>query len=156
MNIMKYIDKILVLLFFTIGFTSCVENENFEILPKEETLAILTPGEGTVIVLDDTNLSNNALFLSWSSPDSSSEFTYVIEAAKTGTDFEAPVIMGTTQMTNFGMSVDELNTFLLDVMGLDPDLATSLDIRVSTDQEMSENISLIFTPFTVEYTELYL
>ena len=153
---MKYIDKILVLLFFTIGFTSCVENENFEILPKEETLAILTPGEGTVIVLDDTNLSNNALFLSWSSPDSSSEFTYVIEAAKTGTDFETPVIMGTTQLTNFGMSVEELNTFLLDVMGLDPDLATSLDIRVSTDQEMSENVSLIFTPFTVEYEELYL
>ena len=156
MKNMKYIDKILVLFLLTIGFTSCVKNENFEILPKEERLLIQTPGEGSVIVLNDTNLSNNALFLSWSSPDSDADFTYLIEAARTGTDFESPVIMGTSDITNFGMSVEELNTFLLEEMGIDPDLATSLDIRVSTEQEMSQNVALIFTPFTVEYTELYL
>ena len=153
---MKYIDKILVLFLFAISFTSCVENENFEISPKVEKLLILTPGEGSVIVLNDTNLSNNALFLSWSTPDSSSEFTYVVEAAETGTGFEFPVIMGTTENTNFGMSVDELNTFLLNVMEIDPDLATSLDIRVSTAENMSQDVSLIFTPYTVEYTELFL
>ena len=75
---------------------------------------IQTPGEGSVIVLNDTNLSNNALFLSWSSPDSDADFTYLIEAARTGTDFESPVIMGTSDITNFGMSVEELNTFLLE------------------------------------------
>ncbi len=153
---MKYMYKILVLFLFTIGFTSCVDNENFEILPKEETLAIMTPGEGSVIVLDDTNPTNTALFLSWSSPDSSSEHTYVIEAAATGTDFEVPVVMGTTQLTYFGMTVEELNTFLLEEMGIDPDLATSLDIRVSAGSEVSEKVSVIVTPFTVEYKELFL
>ena len=153
---MKYIDKILVLFLFAISFISCVENENFEILPKVEKLLILTPGEGSVIVLDDTNLSNNALFLSWSTPDSNSEFTYVIEAAETGSGFEVPVIMGTTQITNFGMSVEELNTFLLNEMGLDPDLASSLDIRVSTIEAVSQDVALIFTPFTVEYAELFI
>jgi hypothetical protein len=153
---MKYIYKILALLVIAAGMTSCDPNENFEILPKEESLQILTPGSGEVIVLDDTNLSNNALFLSWSSPDSNFDYTYDIEVAQTGTDFENPTLLGQTETTNFSMSVDELNSFLLDVMNLDPEDAASLDVKVLTGNETSQIISLIFTPYTLEYTEFYL
>ena len=153
---MKYIYKILALLVIAVGITSCDPNENFEILPKEESLQILTPASGEVIVLDDTNLSNNALFLSWSSPDSNSDYIYDIEVAETGTDFENPTLLGQSETTNFSMSVDELNSFLLDAMNLDPEDAASLDVKVVTGNETSQIISLIFTPYTVEYTEFYL
>ena len=153
---MKYIYKSIVLFLMITGFSACDPNENFEILPKEESLKILTPSSGEVIVLDDTNLDNNALFLSWTSPDSNAEFLYDIEVAKTGTDFESPVLMGQSETTNFSMSVGELNSFLLDVMGLKPTNASSLDVRVTTESEMSQTIALVFTAYQVEYTEFYL
>ena len=61
---MKYLNKIIVLLVFTFAFISCDENENFEILPAQESFQIVTPSNGSVIVLNDTNLNNNALFIS--------------------------------------------------------------------------------------------
>lgn len=152
---MKYLNKIIVLLVFSIAFISCDENENFEILPAQESFQIVTPSSGSVIVLNDTNLNNNALFISWEALSTASG-TFNVEAAKTGTDFATSYLMGTTEAKNFGLTVDELNDFLLDIMGLDPEVASSIDIRISSNDEVSEAISVILTPYEVEYTEFYL
>ena len=88
---MKYLNKIIVLLVFTFAFISCDENENFGILPAQESFQIVTPSSGTVIVLNDTNLDNNALFISWKTL-SGTTGTFDIEVAETGTDFEAPYL----------------------------------------------------------------
>jgi hypothetical protein len=153
---MKYIYKIFLLFLVVTGVTSCDENENFAILPAQESFKILTPSSGSVIVLDDTNLLNTALFISWQSTSGIEGATFTIEAAETGTDFGSPVVIGTTTGNNFSMTVGELNTFLLDVMGLKHEEAASVDIRVVANGEVTETISVVFTPYKVEFTEFYL
>jgi len=151
---MKYLNKIIVLLVFTFAFIACDENENFEILPAQESFQIVTPSSGTVIVLNDVNLDNNALFISWETL-SNTTGTFDVVIAETGTDFEIPYILGTTEAKNFSMSVGEINDFLLDVMEVTVEEAISLDIRVSNSDEMTQTISVVLTPFKVEYTELF-
>ncbi len=153
---MKNIYKIFVLFIFTIGLTSCDPNENFEILPAVESFQIITPTSGSVVVLDDTNLTNTALFISWSVLEGSVGSTYNIEIAETGTEFADPTLLGTSDGANFSMTVEELNTFFLDTMGIDPDKASSMDIRVINSGETTQTIAVVFTPYTVEYTELFL
>lgn len=152
---MKYLNKIIVLLVFTLALVSCDENENFEILPAQESFQIVTPSSGTVMVLNDTNLDNNALFISWKTM-SGTVGPYNIEAAETGNEFETPYLLGTTEELNFSMSVGEVNDFLLDVMGLDPEEAVSLEVRVVATAEMTAPISIVLTPYKVEYTEFNL
>ena len=153
---MKYIYKIFVLFIVVIGFGSCDDNEYFELLPKEETFKIVTPSNGSVVVLHNPNLSNTALFLSWSVPSGSEGSTYIIEIAEAGTEFETPFLLGTSEGTNFSMTVDELNTFLLDTMGLNADEANKLEIKVSSSTDVTEAITVLFTPYTVEFEELFL
>ena len=153
---MKNIYKIFILLIMVSGLSSCDDNEYFELLPKEESFEIVTPTNGSTVVLDDTNLSNTALFISWSVITGSEGSSYNIEIAEAGTDFETPFLLGTTDGTSFSMTVDELNTFLLDTMGINPDEANKLEIKVSNSSEVTEAITVLFTPFAVEYTELFL
>ena len=153
---MKYIYKIFVLFIVVIVFGSCDDNEYFELLPKEETFKIVTPSNGSVVVLHNPNLSNTALFLSWSVPSGSEGSTYIIEIAEAGTEFETPFLLGTSEGTNFSMTVDELNTFLLDTMGLNADEANKLEIKVSSSTDVTEAITVLFTPYTVEFEELFL
>ena len=152
---MKYLNKIIVLLAFSIAFISCDENENFEILQAQESFQIVTPSNGSVIVLNDANLNNSALFISWEAL-STTTGTFDVEAAKTGTDFATSYLMGTTEAKDFSLTVDELNDFLLDVMGLEPEEASSIDVRISAGEEKSQSISVIITPYEVEFTEFYL
>ncbi len=153
---MKNIYKIFMLFIIVIGFNSCDDNEYFELLPKEESFEIVTPTNGSTVVLDDTNLSNTALFISWNDPIGSGGSTYNIEIADAGTEFETPFLLGTSDGTNFSMTVDELNTFLLDTMGINPDEVNKLEIKVSNSSEVTQAITVLFTPFTVEYAEMYL
>jgi len=153
---MKNIYKIFILLIMASGLSSCNDDEYFELLPKEETFKIVTPTNGSTVVLDDTNLSNTALFISWSVITGSEGSSYNIEIAEFGTDFETPFLLGTTDGTTFSMTVDELNTFLLDTMGINPDEANKLEIKVSNSSETTQAITVLFTPFTVEFAEMYL
>jgi len=151
---MKYLNKIIVLLVLTLGFISCDENENFEILPAQESFQIVTPSSGSVIVLNDVNLDNNALFISWKTL-SNTTGTFDIEIAETGTNFEIPYLLGSTEAKNFGMSVGEINDFLLDVMEVTAEEAISLDIRVLNNGEITQTVAVVLTPYKVEYTELF-
>jgi len=153
---MKNIYKIFILFIIASGLSSCDDNEYFELLPKEESFEIVTPSNGSTVVLDDTNISNTALFISWSVISGSEGSTYNIEIAEAGTEFETPFLLGTSEGTNFSMTVDELNTFLLDTMGINPDEANKLEIKVSSSTDVTQAITVLFTPFTVEYSELFL
>ena len=152
---MKNIYKIFFFVFFALGISSCVDNENFKIVQAPDSFKIETTS-GAVIVLNDANLTNTALFLSWKSTTASAGATYTIEVAKTGTDFATPTLLGTTTTTNFSMTVGELNTFLLEVMNLNAEEATSLDIRVSTGGITTQIIQVVITPFRVEFRQFFL
>ena len=150
---MKYLNKIAILLIFTLGFIACDKNENFEIYPPANSFQIETPSSGTVMVLNNENLLNNALFLSWTDTNSTEATSYTIEVAKTGTDFAAPAVLGTSQSKNFSISVLDLNAFLIDHLGIDAGNATSLDFRVLELERSTPIIAIVLTPTEIEYNE---
>jgi len=153
---MKFIYKIVLLSLFIIGFNSCDANENFEILPPQEGITITNPVNGSTVVLDDTNTANPGLTISWSAPALVGTATsFAVEVALTGTDFAAPVIIGTTEAYFYSLSVLELNTLALDVLEIPGDEAKSIDIKISSG-EFSDTVSVILTPYKVEFTELFL
>ena len=153
---MKFIYKIVLLLLVIIGFNSCDANENFEILPPQEGITITNPVNGSTVVLDDTNTANPGLTVSWSAPTLvGTAATFTVEVALTGTDFAAPVVIGTTEGYFFSLTVLELNTLALDILEIEGDETQSIDIRISSG-EVSDKVSVILTPYKVEFTELFL
>ena len=108
---MKYLNKIIVLLVFSLAFISCDENENFEILPAQESFQIVTPSSGSVIVLNDTNLENNALFISWEATKYSNWQHLMLKLLKQELILELQYLWEQLKLNNFGITVEELNTF---------------------------------------------
>jgi len=152
---MKYLNKIILLFVFTISCISCDENENFEIAQAQEEFQITSPSNGSVIVLSDVNLENQGLFVSWESMENTAA-PFTIEAALTGTNFESSYILGTSETTNFSVSVKALNTFLIEEMQLPTAEANSIDIRVVANEQVTQTVSVVLTPTEVEYPNLFL
>jgi len=154
---MKYIYKIVLLSFIIIGITSCDENENFEILAPQGGIAINSPIDGSSIALNDTNESNPALTVSWTAATiEGTGATYTVEAALLGTEFAAPALIGETDATSISLTVKELNTLAIDVLGIEVETEAGIDIRVSSNGEVSQTISVLLTPYKVEFSEFYL
>ncbi|MDO9274099.1 MAG: SusF/SusE family outer membrane protein [Lutibacter sp.] len=154
---MKYIYKIVLLSLVIIGFNSCDANENFEILPPQEGITINNPVNGSTLVLDDTNTANPGLTISWSAPAlAGTAATYNVEVALTGTDFAAPVLIGTTEANFLNLTVVELNTLAIDVLGISGDESEGIDIKISSGEVISEKVTITLTPYKVEFTELFL
>ncbi|NEW79810.1 MAG: SusF/SusE family outer membrane protein [Gelidibacter sp.] len=154
---MKYIYKIVLLSLVIIGFNSCDANENFEILPPQEGITINNPVNGSTVVLDDTNTANPGLTVSWSAPTLvGTAATYMVEVALTGTDFAAPVLIGTTDAYVINLTVEELNTLAIDVLEIPGETTAGIDIRISSGEIVSNKVSVILTPYKVEFTELFL
>lgn len=153
---MKFIYKIVLLSLVIIGFNSCDANENFEILPPQEGITIDNPVNGSTVVLDDTNTSNPGLTVSWSAPTLiGTAASFKVEVALTGTDFAAPVVIGTTDAYFYSLSVLELNTLALEVLEIPGDEAKSIDIKISSG-EFSDMVSVVLTPYEIEFRQLFL
>jgi hypothetical protein len=153
---MKFIYKIVLLSLVIIGFNSCDANENFEILPPQEGITITNPVNGSTVVLDDTNTANPGLTISWAAPTLvGTAATFKVEVALTGTDFATPIEIGTTEAYFFSLTVLELNTMALDLLEIEGDDTQSIDIRISSG-EFSDKVSVVLTPYKVEFTELFL
>ncbi|MBE0424842.1 MAG: SusF/SusE family outer membrane protein [Lutibacter sp.] len=152
---MKFIYKIVLLSLVIIGFNSCDANENFEILPPQEGITINNPVNGSTVVLDDTNTANPGLTISWSAPTLvGTAAAFTVEVSLTGSD-AAPIVIGTTEAYVFNLSVVELNTLAIEILEMPGDEAKSIDIKISSG-EFSDMVSVILTPYKVEFTELFL
>lgn len=153
---MKYLYKIVLFSLIIIGFNSCDENENFEIQPPQGGIAINSPIDGSSIALIDTNEDNPGLTVSWTATTiEGTGVTYTVEVALIGTDFEVPFVIGTTEATSIHLTVEELNTLALDVLEIEAETEEGIDIRVYTGSEVSPKISVLLTPYKVEFTEFY-
>ncbi|MAX71460.1 MAG: hypothetical protein CMC76_10230 [Flavobacteriaceae bacterium] len=106
---MKNIIKFLPLLL--IALVSCEDTEEFEFLPTEESFEIISPTDGSSLILDETNGQNNALTIVWSDNVSSSE-NYVIDMS-TDEAFTSPINIGSTTANSYSFTVEDLNTYLL-------------------------------------------
>ncbi|MDV7188554.1 SusE domain-containing protein [Lutibacter sp. TH_r2] len=141
---MKYLNKIIILLAITFGFISCDKNENFEILPAQESFQIVAPSSGSVLVLNDENPANIALFLSWETLSGASG-PYTVEMDLEDT-FSSSITLGSSDEKSFSLTVEEFNQFLLDA-GIKVFAEMPIYIRVSSSTETTEYISLVVTTF---------
>jgi len=141
---MKYLNKIIVLLVFTLVLASCDKNENFEILPAQESFQIVTPSSGTVMVLNGTNLDNNALFLSWESFNASTG-PFSIEMATEETFIE-PILLGNSDENSFSLTVKEFNNVLLNA-GIKAFAEMPIYIRILETENITNYVNLVVTTF---------
>ena len=141
---MKYLNKIIVLLVFTLALASCDKNENFEILPAQESFQIVTPSTGTVIVLNLENPDNNALFLSWESLNNATG-PFSIEMATEET-FIGPILLGNSDKNSFSLTVGEFNSILLNA-GIKAFAEMPIYIRILETENITNYVNLVVTTF---------
>ena len=152
---MKNLYKIIVSLIVIVGVFSCEEDDNFKLVEAEGSFLIEVPSSGSSIVLDRTNPSNQALTVTWEDTQNTGG-SYTIEIAKAATDFAESFTAGTTDSVDFTLSVEELNTFLVNTVRIPQAEQSGLDLRVvASNGEVSNTVSLIITPFVIEVTELF-
>lgn len=152
------------LLFVSVMTTSCSDDDNKTIAADTAAPVLISPQDGTAVVLDADLQSNPALTLVWNHGDYAvpTEITYSIEMAVAGTDFATVISAGTTSNRVFTMTVAELNGKALEA-GLAPFEVGSLDVRIAaslgTNNAMpmtSNSIKIDVTPYTTDSPKLYL
>ncbi|MDP3312462.1 SusF/SusE family outer membrane protein [Lutibacter sp.] len=154
---MKYIYKLVLLSLVIVGFVSCDANENFEILDPIEGITINSPIDGSSIALNSTNKANPGLTVSWTSPTlEGTGVNYNVVVALTGTDFASPVTIGTTNKTSISLTVVQLNTLAIDLLKIPGDTEAGIEIRVVSGEVISNKVSVLLTPFKVEYVKFFL
>lgn len=150
------------LLFFSI--MSCSDDDNKTIATGMAAPVLISPEDGTSIVLDPDLQENPALTLVWNHGDYDvpTEITYNIEMAVADTDFETVIMAGTTTNRVLTLTVADLNGIALEA-GLAPYEEGSLDVRIAaslgTNNAMpmnSNSIKVNITPYTTESPKLYI
>jgi len=143
---------------------SCSDDDNKTIATDTAAPVLISPQDGTAIVLDPDLQANPALTLVWNHGDYAvpTEITYKIELAVAGTDFATVIDAGTTSNRVFTMTVAELNVKALEA-GLTPYEEGSLDVRINASlgansamPMISNSIKINITPYTTESPKLYL
>ncbi len=152
---MKNLYKIIISLLVVIVAFSCYDDDKFVLEHPEASFLIEVPNTGSNIILNRANPNNQALTVTWD--DTKNEVvTYTVEFAISATDFAESFSAGTSDSDNFTLSVEELNTFLVNTVRIPQAVSSSLDIRVvASNGEISNIVSLSVTPFVIEVTELF-
>jgi len=157
---MKKIFNFLFLSLLIITVISC-DNEDQEqlIVSANGSGAITAPASGSIYILNpEENQLNTILTLTWNPADYGvpTEVTYIVEFAKSGTDFADPFLAGSTTNTYLSWNISELNGAAV-TAGLAPFVEDEIDIRItstigsaSSTPQISELITIKVTPFTTD------
>ncbi len=161
---MKKIIYLLIISVFLFSITSC-ENQDQELLTisAKGSGEIIAPTSGTSYFLNPNETQTNTIFtLTWKPADfgTATEINYKVEFAKTGTNFETPIVAGSTTNTYLSWNIGEFNS-AVSGSGLGPFISGSLDIRViatigstSSTPQVSESIFVLVTPFTTDLPKI--
>ncbi|WP_396145591.1 SusE domain-containing protein [Flavobacterium sp.] len=126
-------NKIIALFIAAIGLTSLnsCEDENFELTSPEGSFRITTPLNGESVVLSETTLTNPGLSITWSamSYTTPTSVSYTVEIAKDGTDFAAPIELGTTTNLFASFQTGDFNLKCL-MSGAVPFVQTAINVRI--------------------------
>ena len=152
---MKKLYKIIVSLLVVIVAFSCEDDDKFVLEQPEASFLIEVPNSGSNIVLNRANPDNQALTVTWADTQNTGA-SYSIDFAKSATDFAESFTVGTSDLDNFTLSVEELNTFLVNTLRIPQAVASNIDIRVvASNGDISNIVSLSVTPFVIEVAELF-
>ncbi|MEN3324404.1 SusE domain-containing protein [Mariniflexile soesokkakense] len=134
-----------------------------------EPPVVTSPAANSTFVLSIATLDEIAMTVTWTDAVLSSalgiDVNYTIQAAKPGTDFAAPVSIGSKlNGTTITSSHSDLNAVAIGI-GLTAEVAGNMDIRIiakttnqggSVLERISEKRTVSITPFNVSFPNLYL
>lgn len=144
---MKKILKLVSLFTILIFAVNCDDTEEFEFTTPVDSFSIITPNDGVSIILDDTNEQNTALTIVWNDNITGAE-TYTVEMSIDEV-FTAPITIGSSNSNTFTMSVENLNSLLLDndVSALEE---ASIYLRVTGNDIKTNSIRLTVSSYPEE------
>lgn len=142
-----YIKKIS-FLFLSLAFifTACETEESLTITAPEAEFVLNTPGISSVF-LNFALPDNPAFTISWKD-DVTESSSYSVQMA-TDEAFSSPVTLGTTDKSNFSMTVADFNAAIAST-GVTTFKDIAIYMRVSAGEQISNNILLLVTTYPVE------
>ncbi|MCR5860850.1 SusF/SusE family outer membrane protein [Flavobacterium sp. J372] len=147
------------------GLSSCTDDDNFMITQQTGDFEILTPDNGTSVVLTPGLSTNPALTFTWTAAEytTPTEVTYEVQYIKDGAEWDTFATTGATTTRSKTVTVEQLNGAAI-ASGLAPDVPGVLNVRVKasvgtegTDPMYSDVINITVTPYvTYPYRDLFL
>lgn len=145
-------------------FTSCEDAPGPVMSADPGAPAITSPGSEESFTLSEEAAGDTLFTFSWESPDYGvpTAVTYQIQMDPAAGDFAEPVTIGDTTATTYPVTVENMNNRLLSA-GLPFGEESTVAVRVvasvtdSLDRQVSEPVTLSFTPYEVviTYPEVY-
>lgn len=111
---------------------SCSKEDQATISRERVAPQIINPTSGTSLEITADNLSDTITF-TWSKAEYgvSTEITYTIQVDSTGRDFANPVSLGSTNGEALSITLESLNSTLIDDLGISVNEVSLLDIRIT-------------------------
>jgi hypothetical protein len=116
---------------------------------KSPGISLLAPTSSFNLILDGAKLDELATTFVWNDTENSTAGTsvsYTIEAAKSGTDFAAPVVLGTTTNLFKDITVGNLDS-AAKAIGLPALVEGLMDVRVKSSAGTSNSYTIKVTPY---------
>ena len=146
---MKNTIKLLIA-FISILTLSCTEDVEQKTAEAKSTgITLLAPTSSFNLILDGAKLDELATTFVWNDTENSTAGTsvsYTIEAAKSGTDFAAPVVLGTTTNLFKDITVGNLDS-AAKAIGLPALVEGLMDVRVKSSAGTSNSYTIKVTPY---------
>lgn len=146
---MKNTIKLLIA-FISILTLSCTEDvEQKTAVVKSSGISLLAPTSSFNLILDGAKLDELATTFVWNDTENSTAGTsvsYTIEAAKSGTDFAAPVVLGTTTNLFKDITVGNLDS-AAKALGLPALVEGLMDVRIKSSAGTSNSFTIKVTPY---------
>lgn len=155
---------LMMLVLATLGFASCADNDYTELDKGRDVLTLTADQQATV--LDENNHASDAIVLNWTTGNnygSGNKISYKLELAKGGTNFSNPYVLvdEETQKYQWSANQETLNDLILDKLGGEPGVETTVDARVTAivsgyDEVQTSELSFKVTPYQPVTSTLYL
>ena len=147
---MKNTIKLLIA-FISFLTLSCSEDVETKIAGEKTTgITLLAPTSSFNLVLDGAKLNDLATTFVWNDASNSAAGTtvnYTIEVAKSGTNFAAPVALGTPTTSLFkDVTVGALDA-VAKTLGLPSLVESAIDVRIKSSAGISNVFTLKVTPY---------
>lgn len=151
--------KLKLLLFSVLGIfviASCDESNTGPVLDSNPgTPSITSPESGQSYTLNEENAEDTLLTMEWTAPDYgfAAAPEYIVEMGAAGQDFADATEIATVNTTSYSVTVGIMNGILLSAdiptgQQSDLELRVSASISDSLEEQVSDPITLGFTPYS--------
>ncbi|MFL9845365.1 SusE domain-containing protein [Flavobacterium rhizosphaerae] len=158
---MKKIFSLSLLTVLFLSIVSCSSDDNKIIIDKSTTPVLIAPASGDNIVINPNAMETTALTLVWdhAAYTESTEINYTVDIAVAGTDFTAPLEIGSTTDRFLLLTGERLKSLLTNAtdagtpgLGL-PDTEDALiEVRVTATIGDNDDLPMVSDPLALSIT----